>query len=575
MKIALPELALIVLAGPAGAGKTTFARAHFKPTEVVSSDACRALVADDEDDQTATAAAFELLHHIVSLRLSRRRFTVVDAVNARPADRRPLLELAQEHDSAAVAIVFDVPERVCVERDARRTGRKVGPRPIQLQRQQLISSLGELPGEGFGQVHVLNEVEASEASFKRVPLAVNRRWDRGPFDVIGDVHGCGVELERLLEALGYPRPHDGASASAPSHPEGRKAVFAGDLVGSGRDTPGVLRRVMEMVEAGSALCVLGDQDAELLRRLRDPAAKAADLQIRWAEFLEGRPSHYVLDRGGLVVAHAGIKAAMQGRDSPRVTRFAVFGETPGEVGEAAVPLALEWARAYRGRARVVYGHRAVGEPAWVGRTIDIDTGCVFGGRLTALRYPELELTSVAATGRKVEKSRPQSTPILNADIQPGTFSGPGSKAKSKLKEVDMPQKVREVMTAKPLALQEGTTLVEAARAMRNHDVGDVVLLDDDQVTGIVTDRDMTVRAVAEGMDPNSTVLAQIASKELATVSPETTVDEAVELMRGRAVRRLPVVEVGRVIGIVSLGDLAVERAPDSPLADISAAEPNR
>jgi signal-transduction protein with cAMP-binding, CBS, and nucleotidyltransferase domain len=139
----------------------------------------------------------------------------------------------------------------------------------------------------------------------------------------------------------------------------------------------------------------------------------------------------------------------------------------------------------------------------------------------------------------------------------------------------MPQKVREVMTAKPLALQEGTTLVEAARAMRNHDVGDVVLLDDDQVTGIVTDRDMTVRAVAEGMDPNSTVLAQIASKELATVSPETTVDEAVELMRGRAVRRLPVVEVGRVIGIVSLGDLAVERAPDSPLADISAAEPNR
>jgi CBS domain-containing protein len=139
----------------------------------------------------------------------------------------------------------------------------------------------------------------------------------------------------------------------------------------------------------------------------------------------------------------------------------------------------------------------------------------------------------------------------------------------------MPQKVREVMTAKPLALQEGTTLTEAARAMRDHDIGDVVLLDDDQVTGIVTDRDMIVRAVAEGMNPNETVLAQIASKELVTVSPEASVEDAVRLMRERAIRRLPVVEDGRPVGIVSLGDLAVEREPDSPLADISASEPNR
>jgi CBS domain-containing protein len=255
---------------------------------------------------------------------------------------------------------------------------------------------------------------------------------------------------------------------------------------------------------------------------------------------------------------------MQGRDSARITRFTVFGQPPG---------AAEWTKAYRGRATVVYGHRPVAEPAWEGRTIDVDTGCVFGGRLTALRYPELELISVAAAGAPDGPPLPQGDPILNVDIEPGTFSGPRSK--TEVKEVNMPQTVREVMTAKPLALQEGTTLVEAARAMRNHDVGDVVLLDDDQVTGIVTDRDMTIRAVAEGMDPNTTVLAQIASKELATVSPDATVDEAVDIMRSRAVRRLPVVEDGRVIGILSLGDLAVERAPDSPLADISAADPNR
>src|SRR2546423_9782130 len=122
----------------------------------------------------------------------------------------------------------------------------------------------------------------------------------------------------------------------------------------------------------------------------------------------------------------------------------------------------------------------------------------------------------------------------------------------------MPRTVREVWTAKPLALQEGTTLVEAAAAMRNHDVGDVVLLNDDQVTGIVTDRDITVRAVAEGMDPNSTVLAQIASKDLTTISPEATVDEAGELMRRGSVSRPPAVEDGRPVGIASPGDLAVQ-----------------
>src|SRR5262252_1030284 len=126
VRIEIPELALLMLVGPAGAGKTTFARARFKPTEVVSSDFCRALVADDEADQSATPAAFELLHLIVRLRLRRRRLTVVDAVNARPVDRRPLLALAREHDCAAVALVFNLPDEVCVRRDRARPGRSVG-----------------------------------------------------------------------------------------------------------------------------------------------------------------------------------------------------------------------------------------------------------------------------------------------------------------------------------------------------------------------------------------------------------------------------------------------------------------
>ncbi len=139
----------------------------------------------------------------------------------------------------------------------------------------------------------------------------------------------------------------------------------------------------------------------------------------------------------------------------------------------------------------------------------------------------------------------------------------------------MARTVEEVMTQKPLALQAGTTLAEAARAMRDHDVGNVVVLKDDTMCGIVTDRDIVVRAVAERRDPSSTVLSDICSPDVVTLAPQDGIDRAVELMRRHAVRRLPVVDSGRPIGIVSLGDLAVERDPRSALGEISAAEPNR
>jgi CBS domain-containing protein len=139
----------------------------------------------------------------------------------------------------------------------------------------------------------------------------------------------------------------------------------------------------------------------------------------------------------------------------------------------------------------------------------------------------------------------------------------------------MAQTVSEVMTEKPVALQAGTTLVEAAQAMRDHDVGSVLVLQDDSIRGIVTDRDIVVRAVAEGRDPSHTVLVEIASETLVSISPDDPVDRAVTLMREHAVRRLPVVDSGRPIGIVSLGDLAVERDAESALGQISASSPNR
>ena len=419
MKIELPELALVVLVGAAGAGKSTFARRCFRPTEVVSSDACRALVADSERNQSATADAFQVLHLIVRLRLRRRRLTVVDAVDSKPRDRKPLLEIAAELDCSAVAIVLDVPEEVCVARDAARE-RSVGRSAIHAQRTQVLASLAGLRGEGFVQAHVLDEEAAAQAAVKRVPLPVNRRWERGPFDVIGDVHGCREELERLLGELGY-RAGEG---TALAHPGGRKAVFVGDLVEGGPDAPGVLRIAIDMVRARSAFCVAGNHDDKLRRALIGRPVKVTHgleaslrqlhqepaLREEVCNFLAELPSHYVLDQGRLVVAHAGIKGPMQGRDSPRVRRFTLYGETTGETDARGLPVRLDWTRDYRGQAYVVYGHTPVAEPRWHRRTINIDTGCVFGGRLTALRYPEMELVSVPAAAVYAERAGSDEAP---------------------------------------------------------------------------------------------------------------------------------------------------------------------
>lgn len=139
----------------------------------------------------------------------------------------------------------------------------------------------------------------------------------------------------------------------------------------------------------------------------------------------------------------------------------------------------------------------------------------------------------------------------------------------------MTQSVREVMTGDPVAMSATTTLPDAAKAMLDQDIGDVIVLDqNDAVCGIVTDRDIVVRTVALGQNPADVRLGDICSRDLTTISPTGSAEDAVRLMRGKAVRRLPVVEDGRPIGVVSLGDLAMDRDPDSALADISAAPAN-
>ena len=137
MKLTIPDLSLVVLIGPSGAGKSSFARRHFKPTEVVSSDFCRGIVSDDENDQAATADAFDVLQYVAGKRLGRGRLTVVDATNVQAASRAPLVELARRHDVLPVAVVLRLPEDVCRDRNRGRADRQFGPHVVRNQMSQL------------------------------------------------------------------------------------------------------------------------------------------------------------------------------------------------------------------------------------------------------------------------------------------------------------------------------------------------------------------------------------------------------------------------------------------------------
>lgn len=448
MKITIPELSLVILMGASGSGKSSFARKHFRPTEILSSDFCRGLVSDDENNQSATKDAFEVLRYIAAKRLAAGKLTVIDATNVQPEDRKPLLQLAREYHYFAVAIVLNIPEQLCHERNKNRSDRSFGPHVVRRHSQNLRRSLRSLQKEGFryNHVYVLDSPEEVDSVVIEIqPLWNNKKHERGPFDIIGDVHGCGDELEALLQNLGYEvtgKIDNESFWNSPvySHPQGRKAVFLGDLVDRGPRILDTLKLVRNMVKAGTALCVPGNHEIKLMRKLRGNNVKvtygleqslaeidaiADDIREPFsreiADFIETLVSHYVLDEGQLVVAHAGMKESMQGRGSRGVREFALYGETTGEIDEFGLPIRYNWASEYRGKSMVVYGHTPVPEAQWLNNTIDIDTGCVYGGKLTALRYPEKELVSVPAARIYRESVKPlfpqENTHLLTSQQQ--------------------------------------------------------------------------------------------------------------------------------------------------------------
>lgn len=438
MEISVPEISLVVLVGASGSGKSTFARKHFSATEILSSDYCRALVADDENDQSVTRDAFEVLHFIARKRLEKGRIVVIDATNVQADARKPLVALAREYHAIPVAIVLNMPEAVCHDRNAKRPDRSFGSHVVRNQTRDLRRSLRDLKREGFRNITIIDSPEQLESvQITRAPMWNNKKHEHGPFDIIGDIHGCFDELTELLTEMGYRVDEHASSDSAETKryvvtpPPGRRAFFVGDLVDRGPKSNEVLRIAMDMVDAGVALCVPGNHEFKLHRKLSGKDVKVshglaetlAQLETespafieRVKLFIEGLVSHYVLDDGKLVVAHAGMKEAYQGRGSGTVRSFALYGETTGETDEYGLPIRFNWAAEYRGKAAVVYGHTPVAEAQWLNNTLCIDTGCVFGGHLTALRYPERELLSVPARQVYYESVKPLSVASTRAEL---------------------------------------------------------------------------------------------------------------------------------------------------------------
>jgi protein phosphatase len=242
----------------------------------------------------------------------------------------------------------------------------------------------------------------------------------GPLDIVGDVHGCLDELLELMGTLGY-RIRQQAQEFTVTPPEGRTLAFVGDLVDRGPSIPDVLRLVMSMARAGQAFIIPGNRDVELVRALKGHvvqitygmaqslgqlAEEPGEFCNQARRFLDELPSYGVFDEGRLVIAHAGLREPLQGKTSAEAREFALHGQTTGKRDKLGRLIRYNWAAEYHGKALVVFGHTPVVKPLWVNNTVDIDTGCVYGGHLTALRYPERETVSVPAKAIYTKTRRP-------------------------------------------------------------------------------------------------------------------------------------------------------------------------
>lgn len=382
VKVQIPEFCLVVVCADDPSDSSAFVRRQFGAEELVD-------------------VGSEMWPRSAADRLARRELVAIDASGTTTQRQIELLRLAKTFYAHPLAFVVCTPG----SRLALRTARN-------------------LESVGFKPTQLVHAGEQEQVIIERVPLQIDHRHEHGPFDIIGDAHGCADELIELMGRLGYSVRFEGSGEERRAEvtaPPGRRMIFLGDFVDRGPRSPDVLRIAMAMVSRGQAFAVPGNHDVKFLKWLRGANVRLThglDLTVAQFEreragfrdsvrrFLLELPSYLWLEGGRLVAAHAGILEEMIGRDTPSVSDFCIYGDTDGETDETGLIVRYHWAATYAGKTTIIYGHTPVPAADWVNNTLCIDTGCVFGGSLTALRWPEREIVSVPARQMYAKPGRP-------------------------------------------------------------------------------------------------------------------------------------------------------------------------
>ncbi len=484
----LQDPSIVGITGSSSESRSEILNRCFKIEEIVSMDELIRWIPDDRwiKDHNKSEQVESIFFSIIEQRLKRNLMTALDLDGQGRPFRNQFVQLAKKYHFTPTLIRLQ---------ETLRASSKLDQENFSKARRQ----------EGFRVIYQICKDEFQDWRPTRRTSPTLRPDIEGAFDIIGDVHGCMEELLALTHRLGYRwtgNPSDLHPDFSWINPPGRRLFFVGDLVDRGPNSLEALRLVMRLTESGQAFCVPGNHDYKLARALggmvfqkRDPDHDATLQQIRSAgpEFaekartwIESLPSHYFLDAGRLVVSHAGSKRSHHGRESKRILDFALYGDTTGKTDSHGLPERLNWALDYQGATLVVHGHTPVAEPKWVNESVNIDTGCVYGGYLTALRYPEREIISEPAQQEYSVSSRPLP---LNASLRDRVDSKLGSSWKSNslnpsavsVSKNDNPSKSLNFLKHNNRSAEEKHSWsdFQNLKVVETHTRGDVILREDE------------------------------------------------------------------------------------------------